>query len=318
MRRRHGQLGFGDGLVAHRRRGKDRLGEIGRLVDWRAFEDVLSPIHASATGAPGYAPLTMFKVLLLQQWYRLSDPEMEEALDDRLSFLRFVGLSLEDAVPDHSTISRFRSHLIAHGLMEPLFAELERQLMSHRLIVRKGTLIDASVVQAAAAQPSAKQGQRSTVDPEAAWARKGNRATFGYKMHIAVDRGSLLIRRRDLTPGNRNDCEPAAGLICGDEAAVYADKAYDSATLRQALARRNIRNRIMQRGNKHHALPPAAHRRNRRLSPIRAPVEAVFGTLKRHYRMARLRYHGLVRNRLALTMACMAFNLRRWAVIAAT
>lgn len=145
--RSSGQLSLADGLVAGV--GSNRsLERLGGAVDWGRFEGLLGVIYSSARGRPSYPPLLLFKCLLLQQWYRLSDPGLEEAVGDRLSFRRFVGLSLDERVPDHSTLSRFRSRLGDGGLAERLFEELHRQLAERGLVLRQGTLIDATVVRA--------------------------------------------------------------------------------------------------------------------------------------------------------------------------
>jgi transposase, IS5 family len=143
-RRVIGQLGLMDAAVSRRGgRIEDALGSLSRLVDWGRFEALLCGVHAARKGEASYPPLMMFKVLLLQRWHGLSDPAMEAALADRLSFLRFAGLSLDDATPDHSTIWRFRQALGADGLMDRLLSELNRQLDAHGLLVKQGTLIDA-------------------------------------------------------------------------------------------------------------------------------------------------------------------------------
>jgi IS5 family transposase len=145
-RRKLGQLSLADGLVGVVK-GNDRLQRLSGLVDWGALDRELDEVYASRRGRPGYPPLCLFKCLLLQQWYRLSDPELEEALADRLSFRRFTGLSLSDPVPDHSTISRFRAVLAERGLGEELFSALRRQLNAQGFLVKAGTMIDATVVQ---------------------------------------------------------------------------------------------------------------------------------------------------------------------------
>ena len=134
-------------------------------------------------GGSSYPPLMMVKVLLLEQWYNLSDPEMEEALKDRISFRRFVGLGLEDDTPDHSTISRFRSGLAELGVSERLFKELEKQLQRRGLILKKGTLMDATLVEAQVRRPSMSEGRgvKSAKDPDADWTQshRGRRSHFG-------------------------------------------------------------------------------------------------------------------------------------------
>jgi IS5 family transposase len=314
--RSKGQLSLAESLVRQRPGANERLRRIEAVIDWRAVEKALRPLR-SDRGAPGYPALTLFKALLLQQWYGLSDPELEEALSDRLSFRRFVGLSLDQEVPDHSTLWRFREALGRTGVGQKVFNEVELQMIERGLIVRKGTLIDASLVEAQAAPPEFNSDEPAH-DEDAAWTRRegSGKKHFGYKAHVAVDQGSGLVRRAVLTPANVNDTEMADGLICGDERAVYADRAYDSHARSAWLKAAGIKNRIMRRGNKHHALCARQKLRNRLISPVRAQVETVFALWKRSYGYRKVRYYGLVRNATQLTLMALASNLRRALVLA--
>lgn len=320
-----GQLGFGDHLAAQGgSRRRDRLAEIAAVMDWRGVEAVLAGLRPGRMGRPPYAPLVLFRALLLQRWYGLSDEALEDALADRLSFRRFCGLTLEDGIPDASTICRFRSLLAeardrdGRPVMERVFAEAGRALDARGLVVRQGTLIDASLMPAAAAEPARQPGGgRSRVDPEAVWAKKGSKAVFGYKLHVAVDQGSGLVREARLTPANVADCTVGPDLVQGDEAAVYADKAYDNAAMRDRLARQGALNGVMARPNRHHPLSPEQTARNTALGRIRGRVEAIFGTLKRSYRRHRLIYHGLGRNSADLLITLLAMNLKRATVLGA-
>ena len=193
MRRNLRQMSLGDGLMNQRAGRNDGLGEIDKSLDWAAIAAVLGKIYNSDEGRPSYPVLTLVKLLLLQQWYCLSDPGLEEVVDDRLSFRRFAGLPLDEGVPDHSTIWRFCQELECHGLSEALFAEVNRQLDARGLIVRKGTLIDATLVQAAVKPPSRDEGTVSERDPEAGWTKKNNESHFGYKAHQPVDDVSVVI-----------------------------------------------------------------------------------------------------------------------------
>ena len=139
---------------------------IEKTFDWGAVEVLLAPIHGSAKGAPGYPPLTMFKILLLQQWYTLSDPGAEEAVRDRLSFRRFCGVPLDRETPDHSSIWRFRQTIDKLGLSEALLAEANRQLDARGLIVKRGTLVDATLAAAAVKRPYGGGGVNPR-DPDA-------------------------------------------------------------------------------------------------------------------------------------------------------
>jgi IS5 family transposase len=245
-RRRIGQLGWIDATVARRANQRhDALADVGRLIDWSRFTALLNPIHAAAKGESAYPPLMMFKVLLLQRWYGLTDPRMEEALADRLSFQRFAGLSLDDETPDHSTIWRFREQLARTGLDSALLAELVAQLDRHGVVLRQGTLIDATLVQSAARRPTMAEGQTSRVDPDARFGTNNerHRFTFGYKLHVAVDAGAHLVRVVRLTAANVQEVTLAAELVQGDEAAVYADRGYDAPALHDHLAARAHRRR---------------------------------------------------------------------------
>jgi transposase, IS5 family len=318
MHKQVGQRGFVDQLLEQRGARKAHLARIGSLIDWAAIDRLAAPIYASQTGRPSYPPLVMIKALLLAHWYGLSDPGLEEALDDTLSFRAFVGLSLQDAVPDHSTICRFRQQLQQHGLSEAIFCEVGRQLEARNLIVKRGTLIDATLIEAQAAKPGFDQGRAaaSPVDKDADWTRKAGKSHFGYKAHIAVDQDSGLIRKAILTPASVNDSEVADALILGDERAVYADKAYEQRGRRQRLKRLGIKDRIMHRSHKNQAgLPRWQRRRNRLIAPIRAGVERVFGTWKRSYGYRRVRFFSLARNAVDLALLCVAFNLRRAAAL---
>ena len=314
-RRRVGQLGWLDGALSRRQeRRRDALSEIHTLVDWSPFERMLDGIHRAEKGEAAYPPLLMFKVLLLQRWHGLSDPGMEAALFDRMSFLRFAGFSAEDETPDHVTIWRFREMLGKSGLLEPLFAELSRQLETRGVLIKQGTLIDASLVPSAARRPRVDEDKTSPTDPEARFGANNERGryTFGYKVHIAVDAGSALIRSWQLTPANVQEVTVAPSLLPPDAGTVYADRGYDSAAFHAELAGRGLGDGIMRRARTNRPLSPSEIEHNHRLSLVRRAVEPVFGTLKRCYGFHRMRYFSARRNAVAFALACMAFNLRRW------
>ena len=308
-----GQLGFADHVVAGKRsRRMDHLSQIDGLIDWGEVRCLLGQLRSGRTGRPPYPALVLFKALLLQRWYGLSDEALEDALYDRLSFRKFVGLAVEEAIPDASTVCRFRSALSDRALGEALFEAVGRGLDARGLILRQGTLIDASLIQAAVAEPRKQPGGGvSRVDPEASWAKKGSKATFGFKLHIAVDRGSGIVRAARFTPARVADCTIGPDLVQGDEAAVYADMAYDNAVMRDTLEAGGITNAVMARPNRYHPLTHDAKARNTAIGRIRGRVEGVFGTLKRSYRRSRLVYIGLAKNRLDMFLTLLAINLRR-------
>jgi IS5 family transposase len=313
-----GQLGFLEGFMARGLGSNATLERILALVKWYRFERVLSKVRPGEAGRPPYAALSMFKALLLQQWYGLSDPGLEEALSDRLSFRRFCGFALDEPTPDETTLLRFRQALIEAGLRDRLLEEMNRQLDQRGLLLRQGTMVDATLVAAQASPPplGAGKGAASPVDEDADWTRQNGKAHFGYKAHIAMDQGSALIRRAILTSAKVNESAVADALIMGDERAFYADRAYESKDRRRRLKASGIKDRIMHRSHKHQAaLPHWQQRRNRLIAPIRASVEHVFGIMKRSYGYRRVRYFSLARNALQLELLCLAINLRRAVVL---
>jgi len=298
-----------------------RLESIAKRIDWQAVERTLAKLRPGKLGAPPYPALLMTKALLLQQWYGLSDPGLEEALLDRMSFRRFVGLAGDEPAPDHATLWRFRQALSKAGLDHAVLEAVNSQLDAQGLIVRQGTLIDASLIAAQSrppapaakeeVEPGASRLVGSPREPDAGWTRRGSRRFFGYKVHIGADRGHILVRRVEFTPASVNDTVVADELVIGDEGEVWGDKAYDSHARRARLAQAGIKNRICRRGNKHHRPSIWSQRRNRAIARVRGRVETVFAVLKRHYGHHRARYLTLQRNRTDLIMACVAFNLRR-------
>ncbi|MEN3748775.1 IS5 family transposase [Sphingomonas sp. HF-S3] len=312
MHRSSGQGDLGRAWLSPQLGRNARLERIRAAFDWGAIEALVAEVYSARTGRPSWPPVLMLRALLLQQWYGLSDPGLEEALSDRLSFRSFVGLGLDEGQPDHSTLSRFRKRLRELKLDERLFQEVERQLSAQGMLVRSGTLLDATLVEAAVRRPGAPAGSRSQVDPDAAWTRKGGTKHFGYKAHLGVDEGSGLIRRAVLTPAVINESLVADALICGDERAVYADRAYEHKDRRKRLKAAGVKDRIMHRSHKNQPrLPHWQAVRNRLISPIRSAVERVFGTLKRGYGYRHVRYRGLDANWLHLRLLCIAFNMRK-------
>jgi transposase, IS5 family len=223
------QLGFGDGWISPKLGQNAMLERLSAEVKWYRFEKVLNRLKPEGAGRPPFEPLLMLKALLLQQWWELSDADLEEAINDRVSFRKFLGLSLEDASPDHTTLCRFRNRLIEEGLSEKLFSEFARQLETRGLILKRGTMVDASLVETPFRPPS-EDGEREAVDEDAALtARKGKQGThYGYKMHAGVDQQSRLIRRIKLTPANVNDTVIGDDLVCGDERGLCRQRLRES------------------------------------------------------------------------------------------
>jgi transposase, IS5 family len=310
VRRNFRQAVFSE-LFVRQRAGKNSwLDELNRLIDWSKIEELFADVYASPEGRASFPVLLYVKILLLQTWWGLTDEGVEEALDDRLSFRRFAGLPLDEPAPDHTAIWRFRQKLQGARL-EALFAEIHDQLDALGLVVRKGTLIDATLLKSKARPPRPKQGEVSAADPQASLIRRKGKATYGYKAHLAVDEVSELVRGVEVTAADIHDSLAFQCLVQGDEARVTADKAYADKKNRQLLAKLGIRDCILKKAHKFRELTGYESFVNTVWSQQRAPVERWPAALKGRCRLGRLRYVGLARNTTAVVLACVALNLRR-------
>jgi IS5 family transposase len=328
--KRTGQLSFGDALVSGA--GAGVLDRIDGLVDWSLLAGVVSQVRAvdGGPGRPSWPGTLLLKALVLQSLYGLSDREAEAALADRLSFRRFCGLGLAEGVPDHAVLCRFRNALVAAGAVERLFAALDAQLMAAGVVVKCGTMLDATLLPTTAARPKDRPEKDQTSqdapkdikparDPDAGFVRRQGKAgsVYGYKAHVGVDQGSGLVRSLRVTPANVNDTVEADALIRGDEASVWADAAYHTHDRAAALRARGVKPRLARRANKHHPLGRHARRLNRLIARRRAAVETTFATWKNRMGLTAIRYIGLVKARGQVTLTALAFNLRRWAALTA-
>jgi transposase, IS5 family len=308
------QMSLVEALLDPRIGLRGKLKALSEVIDWTALEGLARSVRSAETGRKPYEALPMLKALYLASLYDLSDPGLEEALIDRASFRLFCGFALDRATPDETTLCRFRNDCARAGVLEAAFAEVNRQLDAQKLIVRKGTLVDATIVTAASRRPELEAGSKPALpqEPAASFTRKGGRSYFGYRFHIGADQGSGLIRRLAFTPAHVNESLVADALICGDEAAVYADKAYENKQRRSRLRQLGIKDRIMHRSHKNQRhLPHWQARRNALIAPKRAPVEGVFGNVKRLYGRARVRYRNFRHNVADFYRLATVFNLRR-------
>src|SRR5919108_6395864 len=238
--------------MAHRRIGKEALrfdakaarqtslDELHAVLDFAPAERALAGLYAAAKGEKAWPPLAMFKALLLATWYDLSDVMLAEALEDRASFRRFCGFARDEETPERTAFVRFRRLLVAHGLDRSLFEIVALDLERKGACVRKGTLIDATVI------GSARKGDR-----DAAWVKHKSRApAHGYKAHIAADKDTGIIREVETTPANEPDVNVAPAIIPDEPGEVYGDKAYDALAVEQAIAAKGGTPKLMRKGHR--------------------------------------------------------------------
>ena len=317
----------------------DPLARLDELVDWEGFRGELARVHdkprKSAAGRKPFDVVVMFKLLVLQHLYGLSDEQVEFQVRDRYSFARFVGLSPGDRVPDARTLWLFRERLRAIGGAEALFEALMRQIEAAGYQARKGQIVDAALVAAPrqrntrAENEQLRQGERPPgwserpakrrqKDTQARWTFKDGAKHYGYKNHVSVDRAYKLVRRFAVTDAATHDSQRLLAVL--DErntnAAVWADAAYRSREREAELARRGFRSQLHRRGHRHRPLDARAVRANRRKSQVRARVEHVFAD-QSAIGGRWVRTIGLERARLRIGLVNLAYNLRRWAWLAA-
>ena len=228
-----GQLSLADSLVNHHK-AIEELDELHNLINWQTIEHTLRHVHNSDRGESAFHPVIMFKVLLLQKLYGLSDPAMEKQLARDLLFRRFVGLSLTDNVPDHSTIWRYHKHLGELGLTQPLFNQINEQLAEQNIIIKAGSvsIIDASIIKAKNKRLKKGKHTDNTQDNEASYASKKDssgkvKTTCGFKINLNCDEDSF-VKNFKTTTANIHDSESFTDLLIGHESAVYAASAYKS------------------------------------------------------------------------------------------
>lgn len=287
------------------------LDEMEAVVPWQALLKVIEPYYPRDPGPQGGRPPrgleTMLRIHLLQHWFNLSDPGVEDALYESPVLRRFVGIDLGRApVPDETTVMRFRHLLEQHGLGRKLFETINEMLRTKGLLLQQGTIVDATIISA----PSSTKNEDGARDPEMHQTRKGQQWYFGMKLHIGVDADSTLIHSLDVTAANVHDGNCLANLLHGKERKVYGDQGYvgrSEVIAEHAPKARDLTNeRVRQRD-----VDNPAHRRNRKKSKIRSRVEHPFHTIKRVFGFCKTRLRGMAKNTNRLYVTCALANLHR-------
>ena len=330
-------MGFADYFIEQRKNSNVFLDKIDQFIDWKNIEKLLKKKYKktfSADGRPAYPPLSLFKLLLLQKWYRLSDPGLEETLNDRISFICFSGFSISSPFPDHSTICRFRNTILELGLYEKLFEEIMKQLESKGLLVREGAIVDATIIESSRRprkvmeiMPEDRKEENTETPPvvtysddtEAAWIKKGKRPYYGYKAHLSVDAKDGYVLGGHVTPANVADTTEFEKLInesnLPKDSFVLADKGYASEKNRTILKNKGYADGIMTKAVRNKPLTLIQTTFNKLISSVRYKVERSIGTLKRGYQFSRMRYKGLKKGNMELLLNVTAFNLKKAAIM---
>jgi IS5 family transposase len=311
------QLGFSDYELTTAKKQTKRekfLSEMDVVVPWQALIDLIEPHYPKASkkgGRPPYPLATMLRIHLLQQWYSLSDPAMEEALIEVPTMRRFAGIELiSDRIPDETTILTFRHLLEKHELGDQIFETVRAHLSERGMAMRQGTIVDATLI----AAPSSTKNKEGKRDPEMHQTKKGNQWYFGMKVHAGVDKDSGLIHSVVVTAANVHDLTPAAELLHGEEKVVYADAGYQGIAKRPEMVGRTTDFRVAMRPGKRRALPDTPEGRLQDLietakAHIRSKGEHPFRVIKQQFGFQKTRLRGLAKNRCKINVLAALSNL---------
>lgn len=271
------------------------LAEMEAVVPWAALLAVIAP-HYPKAGRRGRPPMpleTMLRIYFMQQWYALSDPAMEDALYEIESMRRFARLELaDDAMPDETTILKFRHLLERHALTGQMMNVINDTLEQRGLLLKGGTMVDATIIHA----PPSTKNQDKQRDPDMHQTKKGNQWYFGMKIHVGADVDSGLAHTVSVTSANTSDISQLPCLLREDDRAVFGDKGYVNNQIKRSARAAGVFWGVSLKASAQHRLTQANKRFNHRMSSIRARVEHLFRVIKRQFGYTKVRYKGITKN----------------------
>lgn len=333
------QIGIFDESNCLRKLSKlgDQLEKLDGVMDWSIFEGVLNRVfakeHKGAGGRPPYSYLLLFKVLVLQRLFNVSDDQAEYQINDRMSFRRFLGLSLGNPIPDAKTIWLYRDTLVKAGVMEELFNSFNRQLERQDLVTREGSIMDATFVEAPRQRNTRDENREiregrtpqdwknpknihkiRQKDTDARWTIKNKERHFGYKDHVKVDAESKLITGYSVTDASVHDGQAILALVDGEDKVLYADSAYSGEPIAQQLPA-GTENRVHEKGYRGRPLSEEQKAKNNEKSRVRSRVEHVFGYMTGTMHGISVRCVGIARARFNIGLTNLVYNLCRYELL---
>jgi len=313
----------------------DPLEKLNKVIDWESFRHSLNKVFKKEAKGPGGRPpydyVLMFKVLILQRLYGISDAQAEYQIKDRLSFMRFLGLSLCDSIPDEKTIWLYRERLVQAEIIDTLFYRFTRKLEDKGLITREGSIVDASFVDVPRQRNSkdendtiksgdtpddwkseGKENMARQKDTDARWARKNNETHYGYKNHVKADKDSKLIVKYEVSTAEVHDSQMLKPLMeKRKDKVLYADSAYKGEEIESCLGSR-IKNNICEKGYRNRPLTAKQKALNKKKSAIRVRVEHIFGFMTNSMKGMSIRCIGIKRAKFAIGMMNLVYNMSRY------
>lgn len=313
----------------------DPLEMLNRVINWEKFRNTLKEavVRKGTTGKGGRPPydvVMMFKILVLQRLYNLSDDQTEYQINDRRSFMRFLGLELCDNVPDAKTIWKFKNDLAQAETIDKIFCMFDEQLEEEGLITHKGTIVDATFVDAPRQRNSREENKKikegeipedwkkpenapklAQKDTDARWTKKGNEVHFGYKDHVKCDAESKLITDYGVTDAAVHDSQRCIDFIDEKDEVLYADSAYSGAPIADELPK-NCKNEICEKSQRNHPLTEKQKENNRRKSKTRCRIEHVFGFMTNSMHQLTIRSIGITRAWFQIGLTNLVYNFCRY------
>ena len=312
----------------------DPLERLDKVVEWEYFRDTIEKIHKKKmvnAGPKPYDPILMFKILILQRYYNLSDAQIEYQILDRLTFCRFLGLSLNDKVPDEKTVWDFRNRLIEKGLEKDLFEKFTTLLETHGLIAHEGKIIDASFIEAPRQRNSREKNKeikagktpgewdeqpnkKRQKDVDARWTKKNNQTHFGYKDHAKVDNKHKFIDTYTTTDASVHDSQTLDDLLTEKDEGqdLWADSAYTGEEQENTIRKYKVNNKVHEKGYKNRPLTQAQKESNKEKSKTRARVEHVFGFMEQSMNKLYINSVGIKRAMGFVGLVNLTYNLFRY------
>jgi IS5 family transposase len=314
----------------------DPLIKLNKHIDWNIFSPVLnqalvdSEKDESKGGRPPFDKLMMFKILILQGMYNLSDDQMEYQINDRRSFMRFLGLKISDKVPDSKTIWHYRETLIEKGVIEKLFERFNTTLDEQGVFANEGRMVDASFVEAPRQRNTRdenkqiKEGQTpepwketphklSQKDVDARWTKKNKTVFYGYKNHVKGDTKTKLIVDYVVTDASVHDSQTLEDLLNekDKEQELYADSAYTGENQEKVITAKEMKNKVHEKGYRGRPLTEKQKEDNTEKSRTRARVEHIFGFVENSMNGSIIRTIGIVRAKAKIGMMNLVYNISR-------
>jgi len=318
----------------------DPLEKLNTVIDWNIFKPILKKAMQKEAKGPGGRPpydyVMMFKILILQRFYNISDAQTEYQIKDRLSFMRFLGLTLNDTIPDDKTIWYFREQLVKAKINDKLFDRFMKELENKNLISHQGSIIDATFVDVPKQRNKKEdndkikdgnipeewkkpehKSMRAQKDADARWTKKNDETHYGYKSHVKADSKSKLILKYTVTSASVHDSQELPNLVDNKDISLYADSAYIGPKIENCLFKKCIENKICERGYRNKPLTKQQQNKNRTKSKTRSRIEHIFGFMTNSMNGIFIRSIGLARAEFNISLMNLTYNMCRYRFLSA-